>query len=158
MKHGRTYRQIAITFFAITFYLGLQPSFFSVKGISMVPSIIHGDVLFAVNRVMFVRLKPDYEDIISVDRGEISVLKRVIGKPGDRIQIQLGCVFRNFEMLEELYVDEMHTSGKVDVLLKENEYFIIGDNRDVSLDSRRHGPINFDDIEGIVVFRLSCFR
>lgn len=80
-------------------------------------------------------------------------VKRVIGLPGETVEIEYGVVYINGEALDEPYA--AHTgSNYTRITLKENELFVMGDNRRVSEDSRDYGPIREDDIVGraIAVF------
>ena len=71
-------------------------------------------------------------------------VKRVIGLPGETISIEEGVVHVDGVPLDEPYLQEMYTRRKINmepVLLAEDEYFVMGDNRDNSNDSRRIGPL-----------------
>lgn len=83
---------------------------------------------------------------------ECIVIKRVIAIPGDTIEIKNNIVYLNGEILEETYLNEdMITPDIKPYELKENEYFVMGDNRNHSTDSRNIGPIHIDDIIGKMV-------
>ena len=87
----------------------------------------------------------------------IEVCSRVIGIPGDVLEIRDGYVFRNDEKLDEPYTKDGRTDGKMmHLTIPENYYFVLGDNRQNSVDSRDHrvGLVNVGQIEGKVVFRL----
>ena len=85
-------------------------------------------------------------------------IKRVIGLPGETIEIKDGRItifnstYPNGTPLEEEYLSDF-TSGHQRVTLSLNEYFVLGDNRDESLDSRKFGPVNEDLIVGRVWIR-----
>lgn len=106
-------------------------------------------------------------DIITVHMdadygGEANIIKRVIGLPGDHIELKDGAVYRNGEKLDEPYVAEGKTTRILDrrfsdVILGEDEYFLLGDNRTVSLDSRRFGPVKKHNIIGEVLIRVWPF-
>jgi len=86
-----------------------------------------------------------------------SLIKRVIGLPGDTIEIKDDIVYRNGLPLDEPYVKGGATPGDLASLrVPANSYFVMGDNRPVSMDSRTSevGFVPFDKIEGKVVFRL----
>jgi signal peptidase I len=86
-----------------------------------------------------------------------NLIKRVIGLPGDVISIQDDSVYRNGERLDEPYTKEGVTLGEMaPITVPNNAYFVLGDNRQVSTDSRS-GIVGFvaeDRIEGKVFFRL----
>ena len=86
-------------------------------------------------------------------------IKRIVGLPEEEVKIEEGKVFvRNggeFEMLEEGYLSSFATTpGNTHIFLRENEYFVLGDNREFSSDSRRWGPLGREDIVGRVFLRL----
>lgn len=90
---------------------------------------------------------------------ETSYIKRVIGLPGDHIEIKDGGVFLNGEKLSEEYLDEGTFTDSAegfftDVIVPDGYVYVLGDNREVSGDSRRFGCIPIDRIEGKAVFRF----
>jgi len=88
------------------------------------------------------------------------LVKRVIGVPGDEIDIQDGSVFINGEKLEESYANGETLPGNMElpITVEEDELFVIGDNREVSRDSRDFGPIDVKQVEGKAVFRIYPFN
>lgn len=91
--------------------------------------------------------------------GSTSYIKRVIGLPGDHVEIKDGRVYLNDEILNEEYLDTGTITnigeGCFDDVVVPNGYiYVLGDNRDVSADSRRFGCIPIDKIEGKAVFRF----
>ncbi len=88
------------------------------------------------------------------------LVKRVIGVAGDEIDIQDGYVYINGERLEESYVNGITLPGnvKLPITVGEGELFVIGDNREVSRDSRDFGPIDVKQVEGKAVFRVYPFN
>lgn len=98
-----------------------------------------------------------------VEFDKISYIKRVIGLPGEHVQIKDGKVYINGEELEEEYLsDEVITEAEggqfIDIIVPENTVFAMGDNRSHSSDSRRFGCIPYEKIEGKVVFRFWPFN
>lgn len=90
-------------------------------------------------------------------------IKRIIGLPGETVQIKDGAVYINGEKLEEtVNVEEMVNYGLAaeEIVLEENEYFVLGDNRNNSEDSRfaSIGNITRDEIIGKASLRLSPFN
>lgn len=85
------------------------------------------------------------------------LVKRVIGVPGDEIDIKDGYVYLNGEKLEEHYSKGETYTYKITFPIKveEDTLFVLGDNREVSKDGRDFGLINIDQIEGKVTFRVA---
>ena len=91
--------------------------------------------------------------------GETSYIKRVIGLPGDHVEIKDNSVYVNGQKLEENYLDPgTITTSKngcfTDVVVPDGYVYVLGDHRDVSGDSRLFGCIPIDKIEGKAVFRF----
>ena len=87
---------------------------------------------------------------------KISYIKRVIGIAGDRVQIKDGKVYVNGEELKEEYLPEGTTTKTVyynDVIVPEGCVYVMGDNRDQSMDSRTFGCIPLEKVEGKVILR-----
>ena len=94
-------------------------------------------------------------------RPDRAFVKRVIGLPGEKIRISDGEVFVNGEALSEPYLAQSNISGTMeciptlrqfDCTLQEEQYFVLGDNRGSSNDSRDWGPVTLDGIVGKVWF------
>lgn len=87
-----------------------------------------------------------------------SYIKRVIGIPGDHIQIKDNKVYRNGEELQENYLDKGTTTEQTgqfsDITVPDNTVFAMGDNRGVSMDCRVFGCIPIEKIESKVVIRF----
>ena len=139
-------------------YFLIQP--FYVKGASMEPNFYDHEYLI-IDEITYRLSEPKRGDIV-VFRYPLNpkqyFIKRVIGLPGERVKIENNQVFvgkigGKLEPLTENYLSpEAQTSlpikGYGDVSLGENEYFVLGDNRDESLDSRIFGPVMRDFIIG----------
>jgi signal peptidase I len=143
---------LAISAFIIIFLY--QPV--KVEGTSMMPSLVDQERIF-VNKFVY-RLEP-------IERGDIvvfrypydpskSYIKRVIGMAGDRIRIDGGQVYVNGESLDESYVPAEYTDARTfpEVVVPANAYYVLGDHRSMSDDSRNFGPVNQSFIYGKAVF------
>ena len=136
-----------IWFFAL-YMVGLctNNGFTQTSGDSMLPNIHDGDML-----IVHYPFSIDRFDIVAVDVGEKNhYLKRIIGLPGELIIIVDGHIFINGEILEEDFLPSgtMTSAHRWDsCFLANDEYFIIGDNRAISYDSRYFGPVKKHQIK-----------
>jgi signal peptidase I len=127
-----------------------------VEGTSMLPRLEDRDRLF-INKFVY-----HFEGI---HRGDVvvfhyprdpekSYIKRVIALPGDRLRIDRGEVYLNGRLLPEPYVPEEYrdTKSMVETVIPDDEFFMMGDHRSISSDSREFGPVDRDLIYGKAVF------
>jgi signal peptidase I len=131
-----------------------------VDGRSMQDTFQNGDRL-VVSRLNYLFGQPETGDIVvfnSMNPSEVGVMliKRVIGAPGDVVEIRDTALYVNGVATEEDYTPEacaasMCPDNRWD--LGPDEYFVMGDNRNHSNDSRRFGPVPVSHIVGEVVFR-----
>lgn len=121
-----------------------------VDGASMDKTLENGQILLlyklgSIKRFDIVVLDEEIEDEI--------IIKRIIGMPNDTVEIKNGKIYVNDEEIEEEYAYGQ-TSDYDKITLKDDEYFILGDNRPISKDSRYFGPVKEDEIIGKIIFRL----
>lgn len=124
-----------------------------VDGDSMKNTLKNGDILLLYKLSSINRF-----DIIVLDeeKDNEKIIKRVIGMPGETIAIKKGKIYINDKVIDDEYAYG-ETSDYNKVTLRDNEYFILGDNRLISKDSRYFGPIKDNEIKGKIVFRLFPF-
>ena len=157
---------IEIVFIAVLVVSGVrsclvQPSL--VSGASMEPNFHGGDYIL-INELSYRFRTPD--------RGEVVVfrypgdertffIKRIIGLPGERVVITEGKLYiynkehpNGIQITESYLPLDLKTAGEKDVTLGDNEFFVMGDNRDASFDSRQWGPLKRSEVVGSVWVRL----
>ena len=125
-----------------------------VDGPSMNITLSNNDLLFLK------KYEHDYEryNIIVFKFGKDKLIKRVIGLPGEEIEIKNNLVYINGEVIEEPYLDEenldSNSSDMEKITVPAGTYFVMGDNRRESFDSRYFGPISKNQIFGVADFRI----
>ncbi len=143
----------------IRYYL-VQPFF--VKGASMEPNFEDGDYIL-VNEIGYRFSTPERGDVVifryPLDQSQFFI-KRIIGLPGETIKIKDNTVTiynkdkpEGFVLDENYLAPEQETIGNSVIKLDDNEYFVLGDNRLQSSDSRRWGPVNKSLITGRAFLR-----
>ncbi|NLP30246.1 MAG: signal peptidase I [Clostridiales bacterium] len=137
-----------------------------VKEHSMKPTLNENDYIF-LNKQAYRFGEPEIGDIIvfhtdfrQPNGKEKLLIKRIIGLPGDKISIADGILYRNGEAIKEPYIlREGSTSDMEEFEVPEDSLFVLGDNRENSIDSRDSslGFIEYDSIVGKAFFRLYPF-
>ena len=155
---GKVIRELLLTaVVSLAVFLAIHSSIenFRVDGSSMLPTLVDGQFLIA-NKLLYARLRrgesgrtslfafhpPRHGDVIIMVYPKDptrDVVKRVIGLPGDVIEIDSGQVIRNGERLNEPYVVHKDTLTFDAVEVPAGSYYVLGDNRLVSSDSRHWG-------------------
>lgn len=127
-----------------------------VEGTSMVPTYHDMD-----EGIFSKVADPKRNDIVIFMMGDTPIIKRLVAVEGDTIEARNGTIYLNGNKLDEPYIVEKWTNGGViennPITLKKNEYFLLGDNRNVSHDSRAEGVFTKDQYIGTMIFntRLS---
>jgi signal peptidase I len=128
---------------------------YEVQSISMEPTLHEGQYLIVSKLSYWIR-PPQRGDVVVLDppdqRSTIPYIKRVIGLPGEHVQVRDGRVWINGVALNEPYVSGPALYQE-DVVLAEDQYLVLGDNRNNSSDSHVWGALPEENILGKAVFR-----
>jgi signal peptidase I len=135
---------------------------YRIEGPSMEPNLYEGQFL-AVNKLAYRLGEPFAPLTTGMQRGDVIVfhyanasprdlIKRVIGLPGDRLEIARGQLWINGQALVEPYVREPGTYSQPLTVIEPDHVFVMGDNRNNSNDSRRWGSLPMDYVIGKALF------
>ncbi|MCX6809382.1 MAG: signal peptidase I [Candidatus Berkelbacteria bacterium] len=149
---------VVILAFIIRVFI-IQP--FIVEGQSMEPTFHNNDYLIT-EKVTYKFRTPERGEIVIFhppDNTSVNYIKRIIGLPGDTIEIKDGSIFVNSNELTEKYLNSdeqtaLSQGNQEKITLGEKEYYVFGDNRNHSRDSRELGPIPLDNLVSRVWVRL----
>lgn len=146
-------------------YFLVQP--FLVDGYSMEPNFFSGDYLL-INEITYRFKEPQRGEVVVFHYpGNESTyfIKRIIGLPTERVEIKDGKIYvfnkenpKGFEVGEPYLGEKVLTFPSKSVSLGPDEYFVLGDNRDKSFDSRSWGPLKKNEIVGSAWLRLWPFN
>jgi signal peptidase I len=149
----------AVTVFIIRYFL-FKP--FYVKGASMEPTFQENEYLI-IDEITYRFRQPMRGEVVVFKYPDVQrdyFLKRIIGLPGERVKVTDGKVtVYNTQHPEGIVIDEKYLSaeiltvGEQDITLNDHEFFVLGDNRPLSYDSRRFGPVDRDQLVGRVILR-----
>jgi signal peptidase I len=161
-KEFRSYVIVVLSAFIITLAILSFFSFYLVSGDSMAPTLKNNNYLI---------VKKQFIDKKEYKRGDIIVfnadlqnglhdkkelVKRIIAVPGDIIRIENSHVYVNNSIISENYLTDEKTIGDIERVVETDSYFVLGDNREVSLDSRESsiGLVKERDILGEVIIKM----
>ena len=134
----------------------------NVNGVSMENTLYNGQKLI-LDLKAYKNKEAEYKDIVVIKRDDLEVkhiIKRVIGTPGDKIVIKNNELYINDKLIEEDYIKEKMNTADLEIVIPEGKLFVMGDNRNNSLDSRNLaiGLIDNEDVLGKIVFSISTFK
>lgn len=132
-----------------------------VHGTSMEETYHDGNIVL-VNKIFYKMKEPKRNDIVIVDYHngdeETYIIKRIIGVGGDHIDIKDNSVYINNQLIEEDYIKEAMFTENLSIDVPKGKIFVMGDNRNSSLDSRKLGVFDFEnDVIGKVFVKVPFF-
>ena len=151
---------VALSIFVVVYLFLVQPH--EVKGISMEPTL-HNNEYILTDKISYKLREVKRGDIVifkSPKNPEQDYIKRIIGLPSERVKIQNGSVFVDGKKIDEPYLRDLtflypgsFMQEGLEIDIPTGKYFVLGDNRPRSSDSREFGPIQKDIIIGKAFFR-----
>lgn len=149
--------------FGLLFVFFFVMSLGRIDGFSMEPGLVDQE-LFVVNKFVYLFRQPQRQEIVQlVDlKNKHLVIKRVIGLPGEKLKHSGNCIYRwqqgSWVLIEESYLapysetvfDKWEIENEI-INIPKNTYYLLGDNRLSSFDSRQRGFIKREDIVGKVI-------
>jgi signal peptidase I len=146
---------IAVMIFVVIVMRSFVFDLMIIRGDSMSPTIMQGDRVM-VNKMTYSFRKPKRGDIIALKIVHKRLIKRIIGLPGDIIEVKDGRLYRNGkEVVQGWYPYNINRGSYGPRIIRDKYIFVMGDNRILSMDSRDFGPIPYKDVIGEVVFIYS---
>ena len=100
---------------------------------------------------IFFSYSPKRFDVVKIMfKKNHSEVKRIIGLPNENIKLNDNGIFIDNNLLTEKYINNKYKYADLEIKLKDNQIFVMGDNRNLSIDSRKYGSINLNDVVGIL--------
>lgn len=128
-----------------------------VNGTSMYDTLEHKDTMI-LNKIDVKINKLERFDIVVIETGDTYIIKRVIGLPGETIKYQDGKLYINGKKMKDPYYKNENTNDFESVKIPKNHYYVLGDNRSDSIDSRIIGPVSLGNIKGTTKLIIFPFK
>ena len=153
---GKLALLVALSFCSYLFFSRVVVTAVEIKGASMAPTLAAGD-RYLLNRFAYLHREPQRGEMVVLkdpETGEL-IVKRIVGMPCETVIMQNHHVYVNGHLLSEPYAmsgtrpDLFTPLGKAKVIPRDY-YFVLGDNRSRSLDSRAFGPVPRENILGVI--------
>lgn len=159
VKKQKTSILIDVAVIAVSIILALAfikfVGFFStVSGSSMNPTYKDGNKVIVAS--LNVKRQINRFDVVITKIDGVTLIKRVVGLPGETIAIEDGHIKINGKTLDDIALEKIEHAGCLDtpLYISSDSYVLLGDNRNNSFDSRDFGAVNRSDIKGVVVFHF----
>lgn len=136
---------VLISYLLCTFVI----SIYIIQENSMYPTLKNNNYIFVEKVSKYFSIKQ--EDIIIFNNDGRTLIKRVIAVPGDKIEIYSNKIVVNGDVIDKK-INSNDDSYYFSIVIPDQEYFVMGDNRLESADSREFGPISKNDIDGKILF------
>lgn len=128
-----------------------------VNGMSMYDTLDGNEIMILWKLGDVSRYDMVVADLIVDGKKDDTLIKRVYGLPGEKIKCENGNIYINDKKIEDDYAYGK-TNDFEEIVLQDDEFFLLGDNREISLDSRIFGAVHKKDIEGKTSFVIWPFK
>ena len=128
-----------------------------ITGNSMTDTLHNGDRVLISRAASYLKIKKKNDIVImNYNNGteDIEIVKRIAASQGDTVTVSGGRLYINEKLIEGYLCSETEDTAFV---LSENQFYVLGDNAEESIDSRYFGPVDKSDIQGLVLFRIYPF-
>ena len=151
----------ALGIFVVVYLFLFRPSV--VFGMSSYPTIKPEEKVISekISYYLHALNRGDFVILQSPKNSEVDFIKRIVGLSGEKLRISNGKVFINGGLLDESYLyegtftaPESYLAENSETLIPDGHFFVMGDNREHSSDSREFGPVSQDNIVGRVLYRF----
>lgn len=148
METIKKYRLLLIAFFAALILKFFVFDIYKVNGDSMSPYLKSGDIIL-VEKLSYKFKEPEIGDVI-VLKEDTLIIKRIAAVENDKIKFTENDLYVN----DKLQINDIHSKGVKEESIPKDYFYVIGDNKNLSLDSRIFGPIHRDAVIGRYLFKL----
>ncbi len=128
-----------------------------VNGASMDPTLANGDIMI-LNKISYKIHGINRFDIVVIRANDTLLIKRIIGLPNETVKVEDNKLYINGEEIEQDFLSEDELTNNFETTVKEDCYFVLGDNRNLSLDSRSLGCFKYEDILGTTSLTIFPFN
>lgn len=146
---------VGLSFASYLFFSRMVVTAVEVKGASMAPTLAAGD-RFLLNRFAYLHRDPERGELVVLKDPESNelIVKRIVGLPCETVIMQNDCPFVNGRRLFEPYISRISRPDKAPLgkatVVPRDHYYVLGDNRTRSVDSRVFGAVSRDRIIGVI--------
>lgn len=144
----KKYRLLLIAFFAALILKLFVFDIYKVNGDSMSPYLKSGDIILA-EKLFYKFKKPEIGDIVVI-KADTLIIKRIAAVENDKIKFNE----KDFYVNDKLQIQDIPSKGVKEESIPKDYFYVIGDNTNLSLDSRNFGPVHRDAIIGRYLLKI----
>ncbi len=127
-----------------------------VNGDSMYSTLKNGDIMI-LNKIGYKLHSLKRFEIVVIKNNDTLLIKRIIGLPGETVKVEKNILYIDGEEVSQPFLDANNLTNDFETVVGEDCYFVMGDNRDISLDSRELGCFDISKIQGTTSLTIFPF-